>query len=871
MHYEVSAKNVLVASVAWCNTRDTRAGALCLTDFDSDSTSGQRASPGAAAAWRVVALGIAISALLAAYIAFWERRGVQEDVRDLTSERTELLASTMRVSMQVLYSLQSLHAATRGITPDAFALFARDVRQRHPELQALEWAPRVNDADREAFEAGMRRGGSPGFRIIEINSGGVPVAAARRATYFPVQLIEPMRGNEPALGLDMLFDARRRAALERARETGMPAATAPIHLAQDQGHQPGFLVFLPLYNGQSGDAIEGFVLAVFRFQDLIAHAMRDMDGRGISFTIDDVSEQPAQRVFGPVQAAAAPAYSGWYDWILPADAWHDRLDIAGRQWQLNFVPESGFVIRHLPWQTFAIFVIGLSITALTAAFVRLLALRGHEVARANIALSTEIARREEAVQAALASSRSKSTFLANMSHEIRTPMNAVLGYAQLLRRDAGLDDVQRDAVNAILTSGSHLMNQINEVLDFSKIESGVFELHRSDFDLNATLRDLERMFRSRCREKHLALVISELPAAQAWVHGDAIKLQQILVNLLGNAVRFTSVGEIALRARVEDSGWYRFEVIDTGPGVAEADRERIFEPFYQSLSLASLGGSGLGLAIAKRQAELMGGELSVTSEPGAGSVFAFRAPLSPASDGGVRITERDAARWTLLPGPPLGILVVDDIAINRDVLARILRDAGCVSHEAASAADAMQMMKSRLIDVVFMDIRMPEIDGLAGVGMMDQLAKPPKVIAYTAAAFEQDREQLLAAGCDGIVHKPIDIDKVFETLAKVSDREFARGPIAGDEDSSLRALDFARLRVPPALLQRMVTAAELHSATVLKACLLELRADDPEQDLLARHLRHHLRAYDMNSIARVLMQVLEEPAFPFSAPGEAES
>ncbi|MCR6653706.1 MAG: ATP-binding protein [Cellvibrionaceae bacterium] len=356
---------------------------------------------------------------------------------------------------------------------------------------------------------------------------------------------------------------------------------------------------------------------MFRAGDLVAAALRDIVERGVSVSIYDTGDPSTPLAREQANTGSA---RWWHGLALVAEQapWEVHIDVAGRRWRLLFEPTPYVAGGRQPVQTGLAFGVGLMLTFLLVAYLAGAARREREISSANAALQNEVAEREKAVEAAQAANRAKSDFLANMSHEIRTPLNAVLGYAQLLRRDSRMDTQQRQAVGAIIASGNHLLSQINGVLDFSKIEVGRMEIQSQAIYLNDLLNELVVMFRPRCHEKGLELRARLLPEAEHVVQVDSCKLRQILINLLGNAVRFTHHGEVMLGCRPTGAGVYRFDVIDTGVGIPAADLGRIFEPFYQGQSHNQSGGTGLGLAIAKRHAKLLGGDLEVASEEGRG-------------------------------------------------------------------------------------------------------------------------------------------------------------------------------------------------------------------------------------------------------------
>ncbi|HYR59639.1 MAG TPA: CHASE domain-containing protein, partial [Chthoniobacteraceae bacterium] len=547
-------------------------------------------------------IGSALSLALAGVLREAERRELRESVREIAQDRVEVLRGQALRSMEVLRAIASLYAARGEVSRGEFRAFVSDALQRQPELQALAWDPRVPGGERVMWEQRARADGFPGFRFTEQPDDRAIFPAQPRAEYFPVYFLETLQRNEAAFGLDVAAEPRRRAALERARDTAEAAATAPIHLAQETGSQRGFLVFQPLYRGPAQTLetrranLAGFAVAVFRIGDLVESSLRAAAAKGIAVTITDNAESDV--IYRPRESVAATA-----------DGWATDFKIAGRRWTLNFQPTAAFLRAPFYWQSWSLLAVGLVITALLAAYLRSRYLREAEIAQSNAVLRAEIDIRKRAEAAAESANRAKSEFLANMSHEIRTPMNAILGYSQILLRDGSLHPFQRDALATIASSCDHLLHLINEILDLSKIDAGRMELQPSEFDLAALAHELAAMFQNPCEEKQLGLRVEGLNGTRMPVRGDAVKLRQVLINLLGNAVKFTQRGRVALRLERGDGDAWRFEVSDTGLGIPDDAQRAIFEPFQQGPGARGRGGTGLGLTIARRQVELMGGRL----------------------------------------------------------------------------------------------------------------------------------------------------------------------------------------------------------------------------------------------------------------------
>jgi signal transduction histidine kinase len=279
-----------------------------------------------------------------------------------------------------------------------------------------------------------------------------------------------------------------------------------------------------------------------------------------------------------------------------------------------------------------------------------------------------------------------------MSHEIRTPMNAILGYAQILNSDPELQPSQRKAVETIGSSGEHLLGLINDILDISKIEAGREALHSTDFDLRGMVEGLGNMFEMRCQQKGLNWrMATDLSASR--VHGDVGKLRQILINLVGNAVKFTQSGEVKLQVEAHGQERFSFAISDTGPGIPKEKQASIFEPFRQEDEGMRQGGTGLGLAISLRHVQMMGGQIELESTPGAGARFSFVLTLPP---GGGETAEVDSTDWSrvrgLADGQSVRALVVDDVETNRDVLRGMLARIGVGVETAQHGAEALELI-----------------------------------------------------------------------------------------------------------------------------------------------------------------------------------
>lgn len=394
------------------------------------------------------------------------------------------------------------------------------------------------------------------------------------------------------------------------------------------------------------------------------------------------------------------------------------------------------------------------------------------VAERTAQLGEKVRQLAESEQRALAASRAKSAFLANMSHELRTPLNGVLGFAQLLSRRKSRDAEDREGLAVIMKSGEHLLGLINDVLSLSKIEAGRITLDETAFDPRDVLLDVERVLRLRAEQKGLAFTIEADPAHLPHaVRGDEVRLRQILLNLAGNAVKFTEKGSVTLRASWT-AGRARFEVEDTGPGISANELPRLFEPFVQSESgQRSKEGTGLGLALSRDLARLMDGDITAESTPGHGSRFTLDIRLAEApAEATAKRDERRVVR--LAPGHgPIRILVVDDTPVNRAVLLRFLGDVGFDVREATTGEEALSIWRSWQPHLIWMDKRMNGVDGLEATRRIRAEERESgrasvKIIALSASALDHERGEIFEAGCDDFVAKPFRESTIFTRLAE---------------------------------------------------------------------------------------------------------
>lgn len=714
---------------------------------------------------------------------------IQNTTRKEELVRFDYVASRIAVALEnrvkiyenVLIATRNMFLTTPYVSRKVFRDFVAGfgLGTRYPGVQGVGFTRLIPDDEVTEHERELRQEGFKNYQIWpKVNDGN-----------FSIVFLEPFDWrNKRALGYNMYSEPIRHDAMMKARDTGKPALSRKVLLVQEteQDPQPGFLLYVPVYiNGMPLNtvddrrkALKGFVYSPFRAGDLFERISTEVKYEStVRARVYDGSKIDDNQLLFDSHPGNSMDLETLQKTVL--------VDVAGHQWTLHLIPTDEFSKGAANrWAGPLVFFLGTIISFLIL-FVAIFAKKLNAQLRYDLEMKQKSeAELKAAHRAAEEANLAKSRFLASMSHEIRTPLGVILGYSELALESFDIEQELRNYLLTIHRNGQQLVTLVGEILDLSKIEANKMDLELMDFPFKQTIEEICFSLQLRAAEKGISLVCGIDGPIPHVVKSDITKFRQILVNLIGNAIKFTSSGEVRVSARMlsqpvpGEPMVLEVLVADTGIGISPKFIKRMFQPFVQedSSTTRKYGGTGLGLVLSKQLAQMLGGDVRLEStELGKGSTFAFQFQGGPfqelwkpelANKNEQEGVAQGAAEEKILNG--IRILLVEDSIDNQNLFSRYLLGSGAVVDIANDGVGALEKTKRTDYDVILMDIQMPNLDGHGATRALRERGFEKPIIALTAHAFQEERKRVFEGGFNGYLTKPINRRDLISEIAKAT-------------------------------------------------------------------------------------------------------
>ncbi|MBQ4834107.1 CHASE domain-containing protein [Pseudoalteromonas sp. MMG010] len=686
-------------------------------------------------------------------VSFYGVSSIKKE-KDLQKKEAKALNAHVNVINKIkeiqthLALLTSFFESSEGVSYQEFKQFTATQLNYSKEIIAFEWVPYITAQGLNDIKQLQGIEEPNKFYVKEKNTSGDWQAVTKRDFYFPVYYVHPLEGNENALGFDLASNLTRRDALLKAKSLNELVLSEPITLVQKMG-EVGVLFLRPVFRrSPAGREFKGFTVAVVSANKL-ANFLRLNENTNITVSIYDVTDSDHTRTIYKTSTEGKTHLKS------------DKLSLGKRVWKIELYEPLTQVSWFIFWiaQIAGMLFVWLLITFLISVTSTNIRIR-EQVAKQTHNLRLEKQKSDQA-------SKIKSQFLANMSHEVRTPINGIKGLHYLALQQNNWQQAKHyiEQADGAL---SVLLRVLNDVLDFSKMEAGKLDLIQEPINLTHLMTEVSSLTQFEIDIKSLSFDIKNDTQPGTLIDTDPIRLKQILLNLLNNAIKFTNTGSITLKVWQEDKMTW-FSVADTGIGIDKKVQNKLFQPFSQEDSSTSrqFGGTGLGLSICKKLVELMGGTIEVTSRKGEGATFTFSipmdSPLPPAEFAGIPHQDIDISNISFAQ---YKVLLVEDNPLNQHVASAILKTKQCVPDIASDGAEAIKKLTTENYDAVLMDIQMPNMDGLQAtkvirneLGFTDLI-----IIGLSANAHDEDIDKALACGMNCYITKPIEANILFKTL-----------------------------------------------------------------------------------------------------------
>ncbi len=762
----------------------------------------------------ILATGLSVTAYAAWKVHLYEQEELQRRFSENAQTKFSAITTVLKNIRDFSDGLVNSCAKTEVLTQKNFSAYA-EYLTKMKEVQSWAWVSIVPDEKQSVFIEDQKKHHA-NFEIFDRYPYENRVRAQGRTIYYPLTFIAPISENEEIIGCDLGSELNRSAMVDECVRTGYPTTSQALTFLKDEGTDAkGVMVLRPVYdrfNLSDSRKLKGFVLCNLRFHDLINTEKADDRIELAIFQINSLYKD-------------VPLAHTWDDnrTVNSSFKTEDTLLIFGKTFRLIAYGGEGYTANTFGGWILVVFI-GTLVTALVATMLTTV-LRRREQLEALVQERTHDL--SEAMTKAEAASKAKSEFLANMSHEIRTPLNGVIGFTDLLK-NTSLSPLQQQYVDNANVSGHTLLDIINDILDFSKIEAGMMHLEIIKTDMIMLFENSVDIVRYSAGKKNLEILLDIDQGMPRFAMVDPVRLKQVLANLLSNAVKFTEKGEVELKViytpEGSEKGTFSISVRDTGIGISETQREKLFKAFSQadSSTTRKFGGTGLGLIISSMIMHKMGAEIHIASVPGTGSTFFFKLTTD---------TEQGPPRKLNDISNIKNCLIIDDNGNNRLILEHILKSWEIANTSCENGFFALKMLENSMaFDVIICDYNMPEMDGLETISRIRETLKltpekQPIILLHSSSDDAELHKQCDALGVRFCMTKPIKQEQLFDCLATICEPSRSNSSNQSDAVKAIQSREIATQKSPEGL--KILVADDVPMNVKLTEALLINLLDNP--------------------------------------------